>query len=155
MTSHNERVVGIDEEKGDVIDHIDYVAHRKDHHHLADDAAEILEQAGDPIEITEQDRKRVLRKIDFWVAVPLCIVYTIYACPSCLWLVTLSNGQSPPSRALHCPQGLGSLLGQSETHIQNHLTVRTRREMFLELLQEVVGGSLREPSSGQHKGVKC
>ena len=77
MTSHNERVVGIDEEKGDVIDHIDYVAHRKDHHHLADDAAEILEQAGDPIEITEQDRKRVLRKIDFWVAVPLCIVYTI------------------------------------------------------------------------------
>ena len=43
-----------------------------------DDAAAILNQASDEsITFTEADRKRVLRKIDLWVAVPLCIVYNI------------------------------------------------------------------------------
>jgi hypothetical protein len=48
------------------------------HSDKVDDVAYILDQAaGEQIEISEQDRKRILRKIDLWVCVPLCIVYTI------------------------------------------------------------------------------
>ena len=42
-----------------------------------DDAARLLEEAGGQITISPADRKRVLRKIDLWVCVPMCIVYCI------------------------------------------------------------------------------
>jgi hypothetical protein len=42
-----------------------------------DDAAQLLAQAGGHVDVTEEDRKRVLRKIDLWVCVPMCIVYCI------------------------------------------------------------------------------
>jgi hypothetical protein len=45
--------------------------------HQMDDAAQLLAQAGGHVDVTEEDRKRVLRKIDLWVCVPMCIVYCI------------------------------------------------------------------------------
>jgi hypothetical protein len=42
----------------------------------ADDAADLLDRATQ-IDVTEEDRKRVLRKIDLWVCVPMCITYTL------------------------------------------------------------------------------
>lgn len=42
-----------------------------------DDAARILAQVGGSIEVSAADRKRVLRSVDLWVCVPMCIVYCI------------------------------------------------------------------------------
>lgn len=41
-----------------------------------DDAAKLLQQAGD-FSASAQDRKRVLRRIDVFVCIPMCIVYFI------------------------------------------------------------------------------
>ncbi|WRT68790.1 uncharacterized protein IL334_005770 [Kwoniella shivajii] len=41
-----------------------------------DDAAEILRQAG-PLEYTVEDDRRVLRKIDRWVLIPMFFTYTL------------------------------------------------------------------------------
>lgn len=41
-----------------------------------DDAAKLLEQAG-AFTASAQDRKRVLRQIDIFVCIPMCIVYFI------------------------------------------------------------------------------
>ncbi len=42
-----------------------------------DDAARILDSAGGQFDITPEDRKRILRKVDLFVCVPMCIIYTI------------------------------------------------------------------------------
>ncbi|GFZ48430.1 LOW QUALITY PROTEIN: hypothetical protein JCM24511_06178 [Saitozyma sp. JCM 24511] len=42
-----------------------------------DDAAKILEEAGGSISYTQEDQKRLLRKIDLYVALPMCLVYFI------------------------------------------------------------------------------
>jgi hypothetical protein len=42
-----------------------------------DDAAELLAQAGGHVEVSLEDSKRVVRLVDVWVCVPMCIVYTI------------------------------------------------------------------------------
>ena len=42
-----------------------------------DDAARLLEEAGGHVEYTLEDSKRVLRKIDFWVCIPMCLTYFI------------------------------------------------------------------------------
>jgi hypothetical protein len=42
-----------------------------------DDAARLLEEAGGSIEYTVEDQKRVLRKIDLYVCLPMCMVYFI------------------------------------------------------------------------------
>ena len=42
-----------------------------------DDAAKLLEEAGGHVEYTAADQKRVLRKIDLFVCLPMCLVYFI------------------------------------------------------------------------------
>ena len=50
-----------------------------------DEAARILAEAG-PREFSAQDKKRVLRKIDFWVCLPMGIVYCMYVFHFiCIW----------------------------------------------------------------------
>lgn len=41
-----------------------------------DQAAELLAQAG-PLDFSKEDKKRVLKWIDFYVCVPMCLVYWI------------------------------------------------------------------------------
>ncbi|GFZ48398.1 hypothetical protein JCM24511_06146 [Saitozyma sp. JCM 24511] len=45
--------------------------------HQLDDAKRLLEEAGGQHEFSLEDRKRVLRKIDLFVCVPMCLVYWI------------------------------------------------------------------------------
>lgn len=40
-----------------------------------DDAARLLEEAGGHVDYTPEDNKRVLRKVDIFVCIPMCIVY--------------------------------------------------------------------------------
>ena len=40
-----------------------------------DDAARLLEEAGGHVEYSVEDMKRVLRKIDIYVCIPMCITY--------------------------------------------------------------------------------
>ncbi len=42
-----------------------------------DQAAKILEAAGGQVNYSAQERKRLLRKIDFYVCVPMCLTYFI------------------------------------------------------------------------------
>ena len=75
--------INVNDEKGDIAEHVeaspaDIEALKSRHRdQRADDAAALIDEAGGQFEISSADRKRVLRKIDFWVCVPLCIVYTI------------------------------------------------------------------------------
>lgn len=58
---------------------IDHESNQKGHHskiHL-DDAAAVLEAGGGSVQYTTAESKRVLRKVDLWVCVPMCIIYTI------------------------------------------------------------------------------
>lgn len=45
-----------------------------------DDAAQILRDAGGQRDFSAQERKRVLRKIDLFVCVPMCLVYFLQLC---------------------------------------------------------------------------
>jgi hypothetical protein len=45
-----------------------------------DDAARILDEAGGQHDFDVHDRKRVVRKIDFWVCFPMCLVYFLVQC---------------------------------------------------------------------------
>jgi hypothetical protein len=62
-------------------DHVEFdagaVRRRRGANTQLDDAAKILEAAGGRHETTQEDRKRVLRKVDLWVCVPMCIVYCL------------------------------------------------------------------------------
>jgi hypothetical protein len=49
-------------------------SHSKRH---LDDAAVLLQAAGESIQYTTAESRRVLRKIDLWVCIPMCIIYTI------------------------------------------------------------------------------
>jgi len=42
-----------------------------------DEGAKVLDEAGGTVEYSAEDSKRVLRKIDLWVCVPMCIVYCV------------------------------------------------------------------------------
>jgi hypothetical protein len=42
-----------------------------------DDAARILHEAGGQQDFSAEDRRRVLRRIDLFVCVPMCITYFI------------------------------------------------------------------------------
>lgn len=42
-----------------------------------DDAARLLAEAGGHVEYTEAENKRVLRKIDIYVCIPMCLIYFI------------------------------------------------------------------------------
>ncbi|WVQ85169.1 hypothetical protein IAT38_007334 [Cryptococcus sp. DSM 104549] len=62
-------------------DHLEQVISPDSDHHKTrkvnnqlDEAAEFLAQAG-PVEYTAQERRRVIRKIDLFVCVPMCITY--------------------------------------------------------------------------------
>jgi hypothetical protein len=58
---------------------MDHESNQKGSHskrHL-DDAAVLLQAAGESIQYTTAESRRVLRKIDLWVCVPMCIIYTI------------------------------------------------------------------------------
>ena len=79
MATHGENI------KADVVqietsDHVDATQAEqniKARHHVntqMDDAAALLEAAGGQFEITPEDRKRILRKVDLWVCLPMCIV---------------------------------------------------------------------------------
>src|SRR5690349_4781853 len=64
--------------------------------HQLDDAKRLLEEAGGQHEFSLEDRKRVLRKIDLFVCVPMCLVYWIREYPHgsilvatfCQWWLT-------------------------------------------------------------------
>ncbi|RSH89875.1 hypothetical protein EHS25_001861 [Saitozyma podzolica] len=58
---------------------MDHESNQKGSHskrHL-DDATVLLQAAGESIQYTTAESRRVLRKIDLWVCVPMCIIYTI------------------------------------------------------------------------------
>ena len=42
-----------------------------------DDAARLLYEVGGHVEYTKEEEKRVLRKVDFYVCIPMCLVYWI------------------------------------------------------------------------------
>lgn len=41
-----------------------------------DQAAELLAQAG-PLDFSQKDKRRVLRMVDFYVCIPMCLVYWV------------------------------------------------------------------------------
>jgi hypothetical protein len=43
----------------------------------ADEAAKIIAEASGPIEVSVEDNKRVLRKIDLFVCLPMCIIHRL------------------------------------------------------------------------------
>jgi hypothetical protein len=45
--------------------------------HQLDDAARLLAEAGGHVEYSHADGKRVLRMIDFYVCLPMCLTYFI------------------------------------------------------------------------------
>lgn len=42
-----------------------------------DDAARLLQEAGGHVEYTQEESRRVLRKIDIFVCLPMCLVYFV------------------------------------------------------------------------------
>lgn len=73
------------DEKKDVIEHIE-AAELRDPEHASgkpkykantqlDDAARLLDEAGGHIEYSVAEMKQVLRRIDFYVCLPMCITY--------------------------------------------------------------------------------
>ena len=73
-------VPAVDEKERDVIDHIEHDNEKNTkwtaNAHM-DDAARILHEAGGQLEFSAEDRRRVLRRIDLFVCVPMCITYFI------------------------------------------------------------------------------
>ena len=81
----------LDEKPKDLVSHIENRGDHQDANELndsaakarggatgkVDDAAEVIAAAGGQREISAEERKRVLRIIDLWVCVPMCIVYTV------------------------------------------------------------------------------
>jgi hypothetical protein len=64
----------------DVLTANDDMLNEKQRHlgnHQLDDAKAILNQAGESIEISPEENKRLLRRIDWWVCAPMCIVYCV------------------------------------------------------------------------------
>lgn len=78
-------VADVADEKEDIKDtaevqHVEYDAEAGKPKYAAntqlDDAARILAEAG-PRDVTPEENRRVLRKIDLYVCLPMCIVYLI------------------------------------------------------------------------------
>jgi len=70
----------VDEKDRDLVDHIEHddeknTSWTKNKH--MDDAARILHEAGGHRDFTAEERRRVLRRIDLFVCVPMCITYFI------------------------------------------------------------------------------
>lgn len=75
------------DEKKDVVEHVETpqlnrdsdVEHGKGTKYKAntqlDDAARLLEEAGGHVEYSMAEMKRVLRRIDIYVCIPMCITY--------------------------------------------------------------------------------
>jgi hypothetical protein len=59
--------------------------------HQLDDAKAILNQAGESIEISPEENKRLLRRIDWWVCAPMCIVYCVQSRKSTVGRLSSSN----------------------------------------------------------------
>ncbi|ORY26790.1 major facilitator superfamily domain-containing protein [Naematelia encephala] len=80
MDSHDEKDV-IQSEHFEHVPQLDPEAANKLHRHGAnnqlDEAARILQEAGGQVDYTAEERKRVLRKIDLFVCVPMCLTYFI------------------------------------------------------------------------------
>ncbi|WWC87433.1 uncharacterized protein L201_002322 [Kwoniella dendrophila CBS 6074] len=60
----------------EVVDDVPEVIDNKYLSHAQDDAAKILREVG-PVEYTIEDDRRILRKLDIWVCIPMFIVYTL------------------------------------------------------------------------------
>jgi NAD(P)H-dependent flavin oxidoreductase YrpB (nitropropane dioxygenase family) len=62
-------------------DHLDPEAISRMHRHGAkgvmDEAARILQEAGGHVEYTPDERRRLLRRIDIYVCIPMCLTYFI------------------------------------------------------------------------------
>lgn len=70
------------DEKKDVVEHVEVAPHLNDveaskpkykANTQMDDAARILEEAGGHVEYTKEESKRILRRIDLWVCIPMCM----------------------------------------------------------------------------------
>lgn len=69
-----------DEKERDHVDHIEHDNEKNTHWNAntkLDDAARILHEAGGQHEFSAEDKRRVLRRIDLFVCVPMCITYFI------------------------------------------------------------------------------
>lgn len=70
----------LDEKDRDLADHIEHDTEKNvewsGNKHM-DDAARILHEAGGHREYSVEDRRRVLRRIDIFVCIPMCITYFI------------------------------------------------------------------------------
>ena len=72
---------GLDEKDRDIVDHIEHDNEKgrtswKANNQL-DEAARILNEAGGQHEFTAEDKRRVLRRVDIFVCIPMCITYFI------------------------------------------------------------------------------
>lgn len=69
-----------DEKERDHVDHIEHDNEKNTHWNAnakLDDAARILHEAGGQHEFSAEDKRRVLRRIDLFVCLPMCITYFI------------------------------------------------------------------------------
>jgi hypothetical protein len=70
----------LEEKDRDMVDHIEHDTEKNvawsGNKHM-DDAARILHEAGGHREYSVEDRRRVLRRIDIFVCIPMCITYFI------------------------------------------------------------------------------
>lgn len=75
-----EPVAHLDEKDRDIVDHIEHDNEKgrswKANTQL-DEAARILNEAGGQHNFTDEEKRRVLRKVDIFVCIPMCITYFI------------------------------------------------------------------------------
>lgn len=77
----------LDEKEKDIIQHVDHpnLSHSDEEaakpkyaaNSQLDDAARLLQEAGGHVEYTREESRRVLRKIDLFVCLPMCLTYFI------------------------------------------------------------------------------
>jgi hypothetical protein len=105
-------VPALDEKERDMVDHIEHDNEKnttwtKNKH--MDDAARILHEAGGHRDYSAEDRRRVLRRIDLFVCVPMCITYFIQQVCRVVSRLTPSRLDltiSSTSRPSHTPPSL-------------------------------------------------
>lgn len=82
----------LDEKDRDIVDHIEHDTEKgrswKANTQL-DEAARILAESGGHRSFTDEEKRRVLRKVDIFVCIPMCITYFIQQ-------VSTSSPRAPP-----------------------------------------------------------
>lgn len=71
----------VDEKDRDLVDHIEHDQHdeekgrRRTANNQMDEAARILAEAGGQHNYSIEEKRRILRRIDIFVCIPMCITY--------------------------------------------------------------------------------